>query len=119
MNVAVVDSGGDLVAFQRMDGAMLRLNSDSGAQGGKQPRPSGGTRPRFSRTASSLMHLNYLLAFEELFALAVGIPLIEQGAIIGAVGCSGGRSRQTIRRNHDNCKRSARNPLRKKIPLQQ
>jgi glc operon protein GlcG len=30
MNVAVADSGGNLVAFQRMDGAMLAFHSDSG-----------------------------------------------------------------------------------------
>ena len=28
MNVAVADSGGNLVAFQRMDGAMLAVDSD-------------------------------------------------------------------------------------------
>jgi glc operon protein GlcG len=33
MNVATADSGGNLVAFQRMDGAMLCLNSDCGKQG--------------------------------------------------------------------------------------
>ena len=32
MNVAVVDSGGNLVAFQRMDGAMLPSISDRRAQ---------------------------------------------------------------------------------------
>ena len=33
MNVAVVDSGGNLVAFQRMDGAMLAVHPDCRAQG--------------------------------------------------------------------------------------
>ena len=31
MNVAVADSGGNLVAFQRMDGRNARLDSNSGA----------------------------------------------------------------------------------------
>ena len=33
MNVAVTDSGGNLVAFQRMDGAMLASIPDRGTQG--------------------------------------------------------------------------------------
>jgi uncharacterized protein GlcG (DUF336 family) len=61
MNVAVADSGGNLVAFQRMDGAM---------------------------------HLNYLLAFDGIIASRGGIPLIDQGDIIGAIGCSGGTDSQ-------------------------
>jgi uncharacterized protein GlcG (DUF336 family) len=40
------------------------------------------------------MHLNYLLAFDGIIASRGGIPLIEQGAIIGAIGCSGGTDSQ-------------------------
>ena len=40
------------------------------------------------------MHLNYLLAFDGVIAARGGIPLIEQGAIIGAIGCSGGTDSQ-------------------------
>jgi glc operon protein GlcG len=36
-----------------------------------------------------LMQLNYLLALDGIIASRGGIPLIEQGAIIGAIGCSG------------------------------
>ena len=49
INVAVVDSGGNLVAFQRMDGAMLA--SIQIAE--HKARPSG-AQPRCSRTASTL-----------------------------------------------------------------
>ena len=51
MNVAVADSGGNLVAFQRMDDAMLasiQMPSTRRAP----PRPSG-AQLRFSRTAST------------------------------------------------------------------
>jgi uncharacterized protein GlcG (DUF336 family) len=40
------------------------------------------------------MHLNYLLAFDGIIASRGGIPLIEQGVIIGAIGCSGGTDSQ-------------------------
>jgi len=41
-----------------------------------------------------LMHLNYLLAFDGIIASRGGIPLIDQGVIIGAIGCSGGTDSQ-------------------------
>ena len=41
-----------------------------------------------------LMQLNYLLAFDGIIASRGGIPLIEQGVIIGAIGCSGGTDSQ-------------------------
>jgi glc operon protein GlcG len=41
-----------------------------------------------------LMHLNYLLAFDGVIASRGGIPLIDQGAIIGAIGSSGGTDSQ-------------------------
>jgi uncharacterized protein GlcG (DUF336 family) len=40
------------------------------------------------------MHLNYLLAFDGILASRGGIPLIDQGVMIGAVGCSGGTDSQ-------------------------
>ncbi len=42
----------------------------------------------------NLMHLNYLLAFDGVIASRGGIPLIDQGAIIGAIGSSGGTDSQ-------------------------
>jgi uncharacterized protein GlcG (DUF336 family) len=42
----------------------------------------------------NLMHLNYLLAFDAVIASRAGIPLIEHGMIIGAIGCSGGTDSQ-------------------------
>jgi uncharacterized protein GlcG (DUF336 family) len=40
------------------------------------------------------MRLHYLLAFDGIIAPRGGIPLIDQGAIIGAIGCSGGADSQ-------------------------
>jgi uncharacterized protein GlcG (DUF336 family) len=42
----------------------------------------------------NLMHLNYLLAFDGVICSRGGIPLIDQGDIIGAIGCSGGTDSQ-------------------------
>jgi uncharacterized protein GlcG (DUF336 family) len=42
----------------------------------------------------NLMHLNYLLAFDGVIASRGGIPLIDQRAIIGGIGVSGGTDSQ-------------------------
>jgi uncharacterized protein GlcG (DUF336 family) len=42
----------------------------------------------------NLMHLNYVLAFDGIIASRGGLPLIERGMIIGAIGCSGGTDSQ-------------------------
>jgi glc operon protein GlcG len=92
MNVAVSDSGGNLVAFQRMDGAML-----ASIQIAEHKARAAATFRRETKQFEdgiNLMHLNYLLAFDGIIASRGGIPLIEQGAIIGAIGCSGGTDSQ-------------------------
>ena len=92
MNVAVVDSGGNLVAFQRMDGAMLasiQIAEHKARAAATFRRPT-----KVIEDGINLMHLNYLLAFDGVIASRGGIPLIEQGAIIGAIGCSGGADSQ-------------------------
>jgi len=92
MNVAVADSGGNLVAFQRMDGAMLasiQIAEHKARAAATFRRPT-----KVFEDGINLMHLNYLLAFDGVIASRGGIPLIEQGAIIGAIGCSGGADSQ-------------------------
>jgi glc operon protein GlcG len=92
MNVAVVDSGGNLVAFQRMDGAMLasiQIAEHKARAAATFRRPT-----KIFEDGVQLMHLNYLLAFDGIIASRGGIPLIEQGVIIGAIGCSGGTDSQ-------------------------
>jgi uncharacterized protein GlcG (DUF336 family) len=92
MNVAVVDSGGNLVAFQRMDGAML-----ASIQIAEHKARAAATFRRATKefeVGINVMHLNYLLAFDGIIASRGGVPLIEQGMIIGAIGCSGGADSQ-------------------------
>jgi glc operon protein GlcG len=92
MNVAVADSGGNLVAFQRMDGAMLasiQIAEHKARAAVTFRRPT-----KIFEDGIQLMHLNYLLAFDGIIASRGGIPLIDQGVIIGAIGCSGGTDSQ-------------------------
>ena len=92
MNVAVADSGGNLLAFQRMDGAMLasiQIAEHKGRAAVTVRRPT-----KIFEDGINLMHLNYLLAFDGIIASRGGIPLIEDGKIIGAIGCSGGTDSQ-------------------------
>ena len=92
MNVAVADSGGNLVAFQRMDGAMLasiQIAEHKARAAATFRRPT-----KVFEDGINLMHLNYLLAFDGVIASRGGIPLIEKGTIIGAIGVSGGTDSQ-------------------------
>jgi glc operon protein GlcG len=92
MNIAVVDPGGHLVAFQRMDGAML-----AAIQIAEHKARAAATFRRETKVfedAVNLMHLNYVLAFDGVIASRGGIPLVENGAIIGAIGVSGGTDSQ-------------------------
>ncbi len=92
MNIAVADSGGNLVAFQRMDGAMLA--SIQIAQHKARAAVTFRRPTKVFEDGVQLMHLNYLLAFDGIIASRGGIPLIDQGDIIGAIGCSGGTDSQ-------------------------
>jgi glc operon protein GlcG len=92
MNVAVADSGGNLVAFQRMDGAMLaaiQIAEHKARAAATFRRPT-----KVFEDGIQRMHLNYLLAFDGVIASRGGIPLIDHGVIIGAIGSSGGTDSQ-------------------------
>jgi len=91
MNVAVVDSGGNLVAFERMDGAQLAsiVISEHKAR----------VAVTFRRESKALENgiqagNHYLLTLDGVIGSRGGIPLIEGGKIIGAIGCSGGTGSQ-------------------------
>jgi glc operon protein GlcG len=92
MNVAVADSGGNLVAFKRMDGAMLA--SIPIAQHKARAAVTFRRPTKIFGDGIQLMHFNYLLAFDGIIASRGGIPLIDKGVIIGAIGSSGGTDSQ-------------------------
>jgi glc operon protein GlcG len=86
----VADSGGSLVPFKRMDGAMLasiQIAIHKARAAATFRRPT-----KVFEEGINLMHLNYLLAYDGVIASRGGIPLIEPSNIIGAIGCSEVRS---------------------------
>jgi glc operon protein GlcG len=91
MNVAVVDSGGNLVAFQRMDGAQMA----SIAISEHKARTSATFRRETKAFENGIQGgFNYLITLDGVIGSRGGIPLIENGKIIGAIGCSGGTGSQ-------------------------
>jgi glc operon protein GlcG len=92
MNVAVVDSGGNLVAFQRMDGAQMAsiAISEHKARASAQFR----RETKVFENGIQLTGFNYLTTLDGVIASRGGIPLIEDGKLIGAIGCSGGTGSQ-------------------------
>ena len=92
MNVAVVDSGGNLVAFQRMDGAMLA--SIHIAEHKARAAAIFRRETKVFENGIQMNNLNYLMTLDGIVASRGGIPLVEQGKLIGAIGCSGGTDSQ-------------------------
>ena len=92
LNVAVVDSGGNLVAFQRMDGAQLASIQISE----HKARASANFRreTKAFENGIQLNNYNYILTLDGVIASRGGIPLVENGKLIGAIGCSGGTGSQ-------------------------
>jgi glc operon protein GlcG len=91
LNVAVVDSGGHLVAFQRMDGAQL-----ASIQISEHKARAAAIYRRETKVFESGIQggANYLITLDGLIASRGGIPLIEAGKLVGAIGCSGGTGSQ-------------------------
>ena len=91
LNVAVVDSGGNLVAFQRMDGAQLA----SIAISEHKARASATFRRETKAFEAGIQGgNNYLITLDGVIGSRGGIPLLEGGKLIGAIGCSGGTGSQ-------------------------
>ena len=91
LNIAVVDSGGNLVAFERMDGAQLA----SIAISEHKARTAVNYRRETKVIESGIQSgLTYLTTLDGVIGSRGGIPLVENGAIVGAIGCSGGTGSQ-------------------------
>jgi glc operon protein GlcG len=91
LNIAVVDSGGHLVTFARMDGAQLAsiaIAEHKARASAKFRRPT-----RFFEDAVQ-RGIAYIATLDDIVASRGGIPLIEDGKLIGAIGCSGGTGSQ-------------------------
>jgi glc operon protein GlcG len=92
MNIAVVDTNGELVHFSRMEGAQIA----SGPISVGKAR----TAARFRRESRAFYNVYetghaYPSTLDPgLVASPGGFPLVEGGKLIGAVGCSGGTGDQ-------------------------
>ena len=92
MNIAVVDTNGELVQFERMEGAQIGSGSVSIGKAR--------TAARFRRESRAFYNAfetghGYVATLDPtLVASPGGFPLVEGGTLIGAVGCSGGTGDQ-------------------------
>jgi glc operon protein GlcG len=92
MNIAVVDTNGELVHFSRMEGAQIgSVNISIG---------KARTAARFRRESRAFYNAfetghGYVSTLDPtLVASPGGFPLVEGGKLIGAIGCSGGTGDQ-------------------------
>jgi uncharacterized protein GlcG (DUF336 family) len=92
MNIAVVDSGANLVAFVRMDGAQLA--SISIAEHKARTAAKYRRLTRVFEDAVQKSDSKNMLSLDDVIASRGGIPLTEDGKMIGAIGCSGGTGSQ-------------------------
>ncbi|WP_395069600.1 heme-binding protein [Paraburkholderia silvatlantica] len=92
MNIAVVDPHGDLVAFERMDGAQYASVEVSQNKARTSARFRRETRVFFNQFESG--HAYVATLEPGLVASPGGFPLVEDGKVIGAIGCSGGTGDQ-------------------------
>jgi len=92
MNIAVVDTNGELVQFERMEGAQIASGSISIGKAR--------TAARFRRESRLFYNAfetghGYVATLDPtLVASPGGFPLVEGGKLVGAVGCSGGTGDQ-------------------------
>ena len=92
LNVAVLDSGGNLVAFARMDGAQLgsiAIAEHKARDAVKFRRPTKSFEESIQKN-----DYKYQLTLDDIIASRGGIPLVEFGKLIGAIGCSGATGSQ-------------------------
>jgi uncharacterized protein GlcG (DUF336 family) len=92
LDVAVVDSGGNLVAFERMDGAQL-----ASIQIAEHKARTAATFRRETKVFEKGIQQSgnlYVMTLDGMVGSRGGIPLIEGGKLVGAIGCSGGTGSQ-------------------------
>lgn len=88
---AVVDSGAQLVALKRQDGAQL-ASIDIAQHKARAAAKYRRETKAFEAGVQAGLH--YLVTLDDLVASRGGIPLVEGGRLVGAVGCSGGTGSQ-------------------------
>jgi len=92
MNIAVVDTNGEPVMFERMEGAQIASGSISIGKARTAARFRRETRLFYNAYETGHSYPGTL--DPTLTASPGGFPLVENGKLIGAVGCSGGTGDQ-------------------------
>lgn len=92
MNIAVVDTNGELVHFSRMEGAQIA--SVPIAQGKARTSARFRRESRLFYNAFETGHGYVSTLDPTLVASPGGFPIVEGGKLIGAIGCSGGTGDQ-------------------------
>jgi uncharacterized protein GlcG (DUF336 family) len=92
LNIAVADTNGELVLFERMEGAMIGSVNVSQGKARTAARYRRETRVWFNAYEGG--HPYFTTLDPTIVASPGGFPLIENGKVIGAVGCSGGTGDQ-------------------------
>ncbi len=91
LDVALVDPGANLLAFARMDGAQLgsiAVSEHKARASAKFRRPTKAFEEAIQKGDTRV------LTIDDVMGSRGGIPLIEDGKLIGAIGCSGGAGSQ-------------------------
>ena len=92
MNIAVVDTNGELVHFSRMEGAQIASGSISVGKARTAARYRRESRLFYNAFETGHPYVGTL--DPTLVASPGGFPLVDGGKLIGAIGCSGGTGDQ-------------------------
>ena len=92
MNIAVVDTNGEIVMFERMEGAQIASGNVSIGKARTAARFRRESRVFYNQFETG--HGYVATLDPTLVASPGGFPLVEGGKLIGAVGCSGGTGDQ-------------------------
>jgi len=93
MAVAIVDTAGDLVYFEKMDGTQLasvNIAQDKARSSVRFKRPTKAMQDVLAAGGAGVR----FLALQGAIPVEGGLPLIMDGKIVGAIGASGGTSDQ-------------------------
>ena len=87
VSIAIVDNAGNLIAFQRVDGACV-----TGIEAAMRKARTAVHLSAPTKVFEDLLHggMTSLLAFDFISPSQGGVPLMLGGVAIGAIGCSGG-----------------------------
>lgn len=91
--IAVVTNGGHLVHFSRMDGtqfASIKIAQQKAQSSATYRRPTKTFEDRLAQGGAGLA----ILTLDGAIASEGGVPLVKDGKMIGAIGCSGATGAQ-------------------------